>query len=87
MLRPFFTRQSAMQKKRVAEPEYNLAAIAEEIEEMINSTPGCRSDYAGFVDEATYEPVETAETGKEYRLLLAMYSGTVRLIDNAKIRA
>ena len=74
-------------KKRVAEPEYNLAAIAEEIEEMINSTPGCRSDYAGFVDEATYEPVETAETGKEYRLLLAMYSGTVRLIDNAKIRA
>jgi pantothenate synthetase len=54
---------------------------------MINSTPGCRSDYAGFVDEATFEPVETADTGKEYRLLLAMYSGTVRLIDNAKIRA
>ncbi len=74
-------------EKRVAEHDYNLAAIAEEITLMINATPGCRSDYAGFVDEATFEQVETAETGKEYRLLLAMYSGTVRLIDNAKIRA
>jgi pantoate--beta-alanine ligase len=74
-------------EKRVAEHDYNLAAIAEEITLMINATPGCRSDYAGFVDEATFEPVETAETGNEYRLLLAMFSGTVRLIDNAKIRA
>ena len=74
-------------EKRLAEQEYTLATIAEEIEEMINSTLGCRSDYVGFVDAATFEPVETAEKGKKYRLLLAMYSGSVRLIDNRKIRA
>jgi pantoate--beta-alanine ligase len=74
-------------EKRLAEHDHNLAAIAEEITLMINATTGCRSDYTGFVDETTFEPVKTAETGKEYRLLLAMYSGTIRLIDNAKIIA
>ena len=74
-------------EKRVGEQEHNLQLIAKEIEEMINQTPECRSDYVAFVDEATFEPVETAETGKEYRLLLAMYAGTVRLIDNGKIEA
>jgi len=73
-------------EKRTAEQEYNLQIIANEIELMINSTPGCRSDYVAFVDETTFEPVETAEKGMEYRLLLAMYSGSVRLIDNGKIR-
>ncbi len=74
-------------EERIAEHEHNLHAIAEEIEQMINTIPGCCSDYAGFVDEVTFEPAETAEAGKEYRLLLAMYSGTVRLIDNVKIHA
>jgi pantoate--beta-alanine ligase len=73
--------------KRIADHETDLAAIATEIEQMIQSTPGCRTDYICFVDDKTFEPVETAEAEKEYRLLLAMYSGTVRLIDNMKIRA
>jgi len=74
-------------QQRVGEQAHNLLTIAEEIEAMINRTPGCRSDYVGFVDEATFEPVETAETGRKYLLLLAMYSGAVRLIDNGKIDA
>jgi pantoate--beta-alanine ligase len=73
--------------KRIADHETDLTAIAAEIEQMIQSTPDCRTDYISFVDEETFEPVETAEADKEYRLLLAMYSGTVRLIDNVKIRA
>jgi len=73
--------------KRIAEKETDLHAIASEIEQMIQSTPGCRPDYVCFVDDETFEPVETAEAGREYRLLLAMYSGTVRLIDNRKIEA
>jgi len=73
--------------KRIAEKEKDLHAIASEIEQMIQSTQGCRPDYVCFVDDETFEPVETAETGREYRLLLAMYSGTVRLIDNGKIQA
>ena len=74
-------------ENRVAGHEHNLQTIAEEIEGMINAIPGCRSDYVGFVDEVTFEPAETAESGKEYRLLLAMYSGAVRLIDNVMICA
>jgi pantoate--beta-alanine ligase len=74
-------------RKRITEQKNNLPAIAAEIEEMIRSTPGCRPDYVIFVDEERFEPAETAEAGKEYRLLLAAYSGSVRLIDNSKIQA
>ncbi len=71
-------------EKRISEGENNLQAIAEEIAEMIQLTPGCRTEYACFVDEKTFEREVTAEKGKEYRLLLAVYAGNVRLIDNAK---
>lgn len=73
--------------QRVDQQEKNLLAIAEEVKQMIISTPGCSPDYVIFIDEKTFEPAETAEKGKEYRLLLAAYSGKVRLIDNGKIRA
>lgn len=72
-------------QKRIAEQNNNLQAIAAEIEQMIRSTPGCRPDYVVFVDEERFEPAETVEAGKEYRLLLAAYAGSVRLIDNGKI--
>jgi len=74
-------------QKRIAEKEKNFKTIASEIEQMIYSTPGFRLDYVSFVDEELFEPAETAEEGKEYRLLLAAYVGNVRLIDNGKIRA
>jgi pantoate--beta-alanine ligase len=74
-------------EKSIAGQKRNLSAIAAEIEQMILSTPGCRPDYIVFVDEERFEQAETAEEGKEYRLLLAAYSGTVRLIDNGKIQA
>jgi pantoate--beta-alanine ligase len=74
-------------KKSIAGQKKNLSEIAAEIEQMILSTPGCRPDYVTFVDEERFETAETAEEGKEYRLLLAAYTGAVRLIDNGKIRA
>jgi pantoate--beta-alanine ligase len=74
-------------EKRIGEHEKNLTAIAAEIEQMILSVPDFRPDYIIFVDEERFEPAETAEEGKEYRLLLAAYSGTTRLIDNRKFRA
>lgn len=76
-----------MAEKSIAEQKKNLPEIAAEIEQMILSTSGCRPDYVIFVDDETFEPAETAEAGKDYRLLLAAYSGSVRLIDNGKIRA
>ncbi len=74
-------------EKRIGGREKNLLTIAKEVEEMISSTPGCRTDYVSFVDEERFELTETAEEGKEYRLLIAAYSGSIRLIDNVKIRA
>jgi pantoate--beta-alanine ligase len=74
-------------QKCIAEQNKNLPAIAAEIEQMIRSTPGCRPDYVAFVDEEQFEPAETVEAGKEYRLLIAAYAGSVRLIDNGKICA
>ncbi|MEI7934867.1 MAG: pantoate--beta-alanine ligase [Chlorobiaceae bacterium] len=73
-------------EKRIAAQENNLQAIAAEITELISSLPGFRPAYVSFVDDATFEPAETAEKGKEYRLLLAVHAGGVRLIDNAKFR-
>ncbi len=73
-------------EKRLAAQEKNLGTIAAEIEAMIISAPGCRPEYVSFVDEATFEPAETAEAAKEYRLLLAVSIGGVRLIDNGKFR-
>jgi pantoate--beta-alanine ligase len=74
-------------EKSIAEQKNNLSEIAAEIEQMIRSTPGCRTDYVAFVDEERFEPASTAEKGKAYRLLLAAYAGTVRIIDNVKIMA
>lgn len=74
-------------KKRIADKATDLQAVAAEIEVMISSAPGCRPDYVAFVDETSFKPALTAEKGGEYRLLLAAFSGSVRLIDNAKIRA
>ncbi len=74
-------------EKRMAGDEKNLQSIAQEVEEMISSTPGCRCDYVIFVDEKSFELAEKAEQGREYRLLIAAFCGNVRLIDNVKIRA
>ncbi len=74
-------------EKSIAEQKNNLSEIAAEIEQMILSTPGCRTDYVVFIDEERFEPATTAEKGKAYRLLLAAYAGTVRIIDNVKIMA
>jgi len=73
-------------EKRIAEHENNLQTIVEEVKEMISSTPGFHPAYVSFVDNTTFQPAETADAGKEYRLLLAVHVGKVRLIDNGKIR-
>jgi pantoate--beta-alanine ligase len=61
----------------------DLAAIAEEIKGMIAEEPELLTDYVAFVEETSFMPTETAEPGKRYRLLLAVYAGNVRLIDNS----
>ena len=73
-------------KARLAEGEQNLQQIATEVEALITATEGCTIDYVAFVDEATFLPIEQADAGKRYRLLLAVRLGSVRLIDNMVMR-
>ena len=54
--------------------------ILEAVRQMISSTPHTRIDYLALVDPATLREVETI-TG-EARLLLAVWVGNTRLLDN-----
>jgi len=54
---------------------------------MDNSVPECCTDYVSFVDEESFALAERADAGKEYRLLLAVFCGSVRLLDNMKMSA
>jgi len=54
---------------------------------MINSVPECRTDYVSFVEEESFALAERSDAGKEYRLLLAVFCGSVRLLDNMKMSA
>ncbi|MBM3163582.1 MAG: pantoate--beta-alanine ligase [Chlorobi bacterium] len=65
----------------------DLAGITAEIEQMIAGEPECRPDYVCFVDDGTFMPAETAVPGRKYRLLLAAWAGSVRLIDNGLFTA
>lgn len=65
----------------------DLPAIAAEIGQMIAAEPLCSHDYVCFVHEETFMPAETAEPGNAYRLLVAAYAGSVRLIDNCLFTA
>ncbi|NTW56192.1 MAG: pantoate--beta-alanine ligase [Chlorobiaceae bacterium] len=64
----------------------DLGTIAAEVDAMIRSVVGFIPDYVSFVEEETFEPAEKAEKGREYRLLLAVRAGSVRLLDNARFR-
>jgi pantoate--beta-alanine ligase len=72
--------------KCIATNRRDLAAIAAEVDGMVRSVDGFIPDYVCFVENETFEAAETAENGKEYRLLMAVRAGSVRLLDNAKFR-
>ncbi|MEI8032050.1 MAG: pantoate--beta-alanine ligase [Chlorobiaceae bacterium] len=70
-------------EERLALGERNLQTVASEVSRMIGSAPGFTPDYVAFVDDERFEPADIALDGKRYRLLLAVNTGSVRLIDNA----
>jgi pantoate--beta-alanine ligase len=49
----------------------------------LESAPGVRVDYARFVDAVTLAPVRVVRPG--VRLMMAVWVGGVRLIDNGKV--
>ena len=58
----------------------NRDNILEAVRQMISSTPHTRIDYLALVDPATLREVETIT--EEARLLLAVWVGHTRLLDN-----
>jgi len=74
-------------RREIEKKRTDLFGIANEIERMIAEEPGFRCDYVAFVDDELFVPAETAEPEKKYRLLLAVYAGNVRLIDNCLFTA
>ncbi len=74
-------------RERLAIGERDLQAVASEVSRMISRAPGFTPDYVVFVDEESFEEADSALEGKEYRLLLAVNTESVRLIDNAAMSA
>jgi pantoate--beta-alanine ligase len=69
-------------KMEIDKDRTDLEAIAGEAEALVRSEPDAEPDYLCFVDDATFEPVTQAVTGKAYRLIMAVRIGSTRLIDN-----
>ena len=67
-------------RELVASGAKNRDNILEAVRQIISSTPHTRIDYLALVDPATLREVETI-TG-EARLLLAVWVGNTRLLDN-----
>lgn len=60
--------------------EKRVSFIIDEITKMINNVPYSKIDYVKIVDIDTLDEIETIE--KRYAVLLAVYIGKTRLIDN-----
>jgi pantoate--beta-alanine ligase len=63
----------------------DAAKIRKALLDFINRTPQAAIDYIEIVDRRTFKPLKTIE--KEAFLLLAVYIGSTRLIDNTILRA
>ena len=60
--------------------ENNADIIINEIKKIITSVPYTRIDYIKIVDPETLEDIKTVNN--KYAVLLAVYVGNTRLIDN-----
>ncbi|MDT9546132.1 MAG: pantoate--beta-alanine ligase [Chlorobium sp.] len=69
--------------ERLAAGETGLTELAEATATMIAHESGFRVDYVAFVDKETFMPASRAMKGRSYRILAAVFAGSVRLIDNA----
>jgi pantoate--beta-alanine ligase len=86
-LKPDEREQAAVLFKALRTAGNAAKKSAEEIiavaRKVINEAPLARIDYVKVVDTETFQPVETAEANKV--LLLAVFFGRTRLIDNIRL--
>jgi len=57
--------------------------LHKELHTLISRCPSARVDYIAFFEPTSLEPVTTVTRGTH--LALAVYIGTTRLIDNARL--
>jgi pantoate--beta-alanine ligase len=73
-----------MAKKIVNDGEYRVNLLKEKMNELIKSKRHARIDYIEFVNSQTLEKVEKVENPT--RILVAVWIGKARLIDNMEVR-
>lgn len=86
-------REAALSLSRalnLAEEKINAGAadlnqLKAEMQQLINTTPQLKLDYATIVDAGTLEEISTPQT--EMVALVAAYAGATRLIDNCSLSA
>lgn len=67
-------------KSLISSGEKRVSFIIDEITKIINNVPYSKIDYVKIVDIDTLDDINTVE--KKYAVLLAVYIGKTRLIDN-----
>lgn len=67
-------------KSLISSGEKRASFIIDEITKIINNVPYSKIDYVKIVDIDTLDDIDTVE--KKYAVLLAVYIGKTRLIDN-----
>lgn len=67
-------------KSLISSGEKRASFIIDEITKIINNVPYSKIDYVKIVDIDTLDDIDTVE--KRYAVLLAVYIGKTRLIDN-----
>lgn len=67
-------------KSLISSSEKRASFIIDEITKIINNVPYSKIDYVKIVDIDTLDDINTVE--KKYAVLLAVYIGKTRLIDN-----
>ncbi len=75
-------RAEELVQKKVADTE----KIIREVISIIESAPDAKIDYANIVSTDTFTETDTLKPDTEYLLVLAVWIGSSRLIDNGKLR-
>jgi len=73
-----------MAKKMVGKGEYKVDFLKKKMYDLIRSKKHARVDYIEFVDPKTLETLE--KVAKPARILMAVWIGKARLIDNMEVR-
>ncbi|MCW8798242.1 MAG: pantoate--beta-alanine ligase [Prosthecochloris sp.] len=79
-------RALSLTDKRIQEGCTAAEMLIDEAISLIEQEPDAKIDYVSIVEAESFTQSALLEPGKEYRMVLAIWIGTTRLIDNRKYR-